>query len=106
MQLLGAVNNIFVQLSGSLSILIAEDYTKPCKNLSNATIGKHVRHIIEMFLCLEEGYESGIISYENRKRDTELEQNRETALLILRDIHAGLSKPDKSLILAFATKLT
>jgi hypothetical protein len=99
MQLLQAVNNVFVQLSGSLETLSPEEYARPCHNLSEATVGQHVRHIIEMFLCLENGYQSGIVNYENRKRDKQTESDRNFALLQLREIHQGLGKPDKSLML-------
>ena len=99
MQLQQAVNNVFVQLSGSIETLSQDDYAKPCGNLSDSTIGQHVRHIIEMFLCLEYGYDSGIVNYENRKRDQLIEKDKHTALKILGEIHAGLSKPDKALLL-------
>jgi len=99
MQLQQAVNNVFVQLSGSLETLNPDEYVKPCQNLSNATIGQHVRHIIEMFICLEHGYRTGAINYENRKRDKLIEQDKNFALLALQEIHSGLSKPDKPLIL-------
>jgi hypothetical protein len=99
MQLQQAVNNVFVQLAGSLEILTMEEYSRPCQNLSNATIGKHVRHIIEMFQCLENGYEEGIVNYENRERDQKIERDMEFALIQLNNIFQGLGKPDKALTL-------
>ena len=99
MQLLQAVNNVFVQLSGSLETLSPDEYARPCRNLSEATVGQHVRHIIEMFLCLENGYQSGIVNYEKRKRDQQTEIDKNFALFQLQEIHRGLGKPDKSLIL-------
>ena len=53
------IQNTFVQLTESLNELTDAEYTQPCKALFNASIGQHVRHIIELFLCLEKGYETG-----------------------------------------------
>jgi hypothetical protein len=99
MQLQQAVNNIFVQLADSLNQLTQEEYSQPCKTLFNNTIGQHVRHIIELFQCLEKGYENGVVNYEKRKRDTAIETDKELAGRLLLDIHAGLSKENKSLTL-------
>ena len=55
--------------------------------------------IIEMFQCLEKGYETGVVNYEKRKRDQQIETNKEFALGLLQEIHAGLGKSDKELIL-------
>ncbi len=99
MQLQYAVNNAFIQLAGSLEQLTPDQYTLPCHNLSNSTIGQHVRHIIEMFQCLENGYKSGIVNYENRKRDQAIEKNKDLALKLLCDIHNSLNKDDKPLFL-------
>jgi hypothetical protein len=99
MQLQQAVQNVFVQLAGSLDQLPADDYSRPCVNLTGATIGQHVRHIIEMFLCLENGYKSGVVNYENRKRDTLIETDKSVAMNLLQEIYNGLSKMDKPLIL-------
>jgi hypothetical protein len=71
----------------------------PCRNLSNSTIGQHVRHIIEMFQCLENGYVSGIVNYENRKRDSNIETDKKIACDLLRSINHDLGKQDKTLIL-------
>ena len=99
MQLQQAVNNIFVQLSDSLSQLSSQQYSQPCKTLFNNTIGQHVRHIIELFQCLEKGYEAGTVNYEKRKRDTEIESDKEMATRLLLDIHRGLTKDNKKLML-------
>ena len=99
MQLQQAVNNIFVQLSDSLSQLSSQQYIQPCKTLFNNTIGQHVRHIIELFQCLEKGYEAGTVNYEKRKRDTQIETDKEMASLLLLDIHRGLAKENKVLTL-------
>jgi hypothetical protein len=99
MHLQQAVNNVFVQLAGSLNQLSAEDYVRPCTQLSNSTIGQHVRHIIEMFQCLEAGYVSGVVNYESRKRDNLIETNKDVALSLLQEIHTGLGKDNSDLLL-------
>jgi hypothetical protein len=99
MQLQQAVNTIFVQMTGSLSQLSPPQYSQSCTTLFNNTIGQHVRHIIELFQCLENGYESGIVNYEKRKRDTLIETDKELASGLLVAIHHGLNKPNKSLTL-------
>jgi hypothetical protein len=99
MQLQQAVNNIFVQLADSLNQLTREEYSQPCKTLFNNTIGQHVRHIIELFQCLEKGYEAGVVNYEKRKRDTAIETDKDLASRLLLEIHTGLSKENKALTL-------
>ena len=102
MQLQQAVNNVFVQLSTSLNELSQSEYVTPCKTLSSNTIGQHVRHIIELFQCLENGYDAGVVNYEKRKRDSEIESNKETASALLLQIHERLAKVNKELVLEAA----
>jgi hypothetical protein len=99
MQLQHAVNNAFIQLAGSLEKLSENQYRQPCERLGNSTIGQHVRHIIEMFQCLEKGYQSGKVNYENRQRDKIIETDKDIALFLLKEIHGGLAKADKALVL-------
>src|ERR1044071_7375066 len=99
MQLQQAVNNIFVQLTDTLCQLSEQEYSKPCTTLFNNTIGQHVRHIIELFQCLEKGYESGLVNYEKRKRDMLIEKNKDFAQVLLQKIYNGLERPNKKLLL-------
>ncbi|CAN5813349.1 hypothetical protein BH10BAC2_BH10BAC2_20200 [soil metagenome] len=99
MHLQQAIANVFVQLNDSLNQLSNEQYLQPVQTLSNATIGQHVRHIIELFICLENGYQDGVINYEKRKRDYTIETNKAFAVQLLHSIVAGLGKPNKALML-------
>jgi hypothetical protein len=99
MQLQQAVNNVFVQLAETIKQLSPSQYIQPCSNLVNNTIGQHVRHIIELFQCLETGYPSDTVNYEKRKRDVTIETDKELALKLLQDIHTDLGRPDKQLTL-------
>lgn len=99
MQLQQAVNNVFVQLAETIRQLSPSQYAQPCTNLSNNTIGQHLRHIIELFQCLENGYPDAEVNYEKRKRDVQIETDRELALQLLHNIHGGLNRPDKQLTL-------
>ena len=65
----------------------------------NATIGEHVRHVIELFQCLEKGYDTGIVNYEKRKRDHEIENNKELASFLLKEIYQNIDKPNKEILL-------
>lgn len=99
MHLQHAIANVFVQLNDSLDQLTNEQYIQPVQTLSNATIGQHVRHIIELFICLENGYQDGTVNYEKRKRDYTIETNKSLAVQLLHSIIAGLGKPNKTLTL-------
>jgi hypothetical protein len=102
MLLQSSVNNTFLQLSASLEQLSAADYSQPITLLGNASIGQHVRHIIELFQCLEQGYAPGVVNYDNRKRDLNIEQDKELAINLLQSIQAGLKKHNKDLQLEVA----
>ncbi|GAI95067.1 MAG: DinB family protein [Chitinophagaceae bacterium] len=99
MQLQKAVNTVFAQLSATIENLSNEEYSHPCVQLSNNTIGQHVRHIIEMFQCLELGYETGIVNYEKRKRDGKIETDRLFTQDLMKQIQEALNKPNKDLLL-------
>ena len=99
MHLQKAIQNVFVQLSASLELLNDSQYVYNSKILSNASIGQHVRHIIEMFVCLEDGYAQGVVNYENRKRDLAIETRREIAIDQLKEIYENLDRANKAMIL-------
>lgn len=99
MLLIQPIQHVFVQLSDILNQLSDAEYVQPSKTLLNATIGQHVRHIIELFQCLENGYENGTVNYEKRKRDYQIETNRELAAGLLKDIYSNLEKPNKEIVL-------
>ncbi|HEY0676809.1 MAG TPA: hypothetical protein VGD17_00935 [Chitinophagaceae bacterium] len=97
MQLQQAVNNVFVQLTATLDQLNQEQYVQPSKTLFNATIGQHVRHIIELFQCLENGYDAGLVNYEKRKRDIRIETDKAFASGLLKEVYEGLNRDNKEL---------
>lgn len=94
-----AVNNVFVQLSETIRQLTPTQYAQQCSNLGNNTVGQHVRHVIELFQCLEAGYPDNTVNYEKRKRDVLIETDKELALRLLQNIYSNLDKPDKELTL-------
>ena len=99
MQLQQAVNNVFVQLAGTLDQLTQQEYVQPCSTLFNNTIGQHVRHIIELFQCLETGYDAGMVNYEKRRRDLLIETDKDFATRLLQEIFTNLSRTNKELVL-------
>lgn len=72
-------------------------YAAPCEALSNATIGQHSRHIIELYQCLLAGYHAGEINYDERKRNDLYETDIAAAIIIVKEIQQQLIQPDKSL---------
>ncbi|MGB5820803.1 MAG: DinB family protein [Saonia sp.] len=72
-------------------------YVKPCEMLSDATIGQHTRHIIELYQCLINGYDGNEVSYDKRKRDKRIEQELDFAIDQLQEIQDTLERPDKGL---------
>lgn len=95
--LLPAIQKTLNELSDLVSKLSDVEYCFPCYDLSNATIGEHTRHIIEMFQCLENQYENGIVNYDNRKRDHLIQTNSDFANECIAAILKQIEKPNKNL---------
>ena len=93
------IQHVFVQLSETLGQLSNEEYMQPSKTLLKATIGQHVRHIIELFQCLEKGYDDGIVNYEKRARDYRIETDKELASVLLKEVYQHIEKGNKEIIL-------
>lgn len=92
-----AIQKTLNELSQLISQLSVEEYCRPCEGLSNATIGEHSRHIIEMFQCLNNQYESGVINYDIRKRDFKIQTDTAVANSAINLILNHLDKPNKIL---------
>lgn len=99
MDLIQSIHKIFGQLSTTLLKLNDEQYTSKCKGLFDATIGQHVRHITDLFLCLDHGYKTGIINYEKRERNSKLETDRLFAVKTLSAIYNTIQRSNKVLLM-------
>ena len=92
-------NNLYENIE-LLRQLTNDDYSHKNPELSNATIGEHMRHIIELFECLLNNYEYGLINYDDRKRDVILQTDANEVILKIKKILVEIEKPNKSLYLA------
>ena len=93
--LLPSVNNSLNELIGLLNQLSNSEYSKPCAALSNATIGEHTRHIIEMFQCLENFYDSGVVNYDKRERNIQIQTDTDFAIQCIKSVTDNLHKENK-----------
>ncbi|MBX2961340.1 MAG: hypothetical protein KF687_02440 [Cyclobacteriaceae bacterium] len=80
--------DILTQLTDLVNQLSDQEYTKPIESLSQASIGQHIRHTIEFFVCFEQGFHTGIINYDSRKHDKLIETDRFIALAVLDRVRA------------------
>jgi hypothetical protein len=94
MKLVNACNEILLQLSNLVVSLTDEDYQRPSKSLSNSTIGQHLRHTLEFFICFEQGCSTGVINYDRRNHDKAIETDRQLALDVISRIMIFVSNLD------------
>ena len=80
MNLRRACSGILDQLADVVTQMNEHDFARPAETLSNSTIGQHVRHTLEFFLCFENGYSSGVINYDKREHDKLIESDKYIAL--------------------------
>ncbi len=65
--------NMLSQVADLVKKFNPQEFTKGIPVLNNSTIGQHVRHIVEFYVCLFEGSVSGVVNYEDRERNRLLE---------------------------------
>jgi hypothetical protein len=94
-----SIKNTLIDFKNLLIQLSDEHYTMPISNLSNASIGQHSRHIIELFQCLLASYEEGILNYDARERNRQIETESSYAIKALDEIVQKYQKENKDLII-------
>ncbi|RTY95592.1 DinB family protein [Flavobacterium bomense] len=95
--LLPSINNSLNELIDLLNQLSQKEYSNSCAELSNATIGEHTRHILEMFQCLENQYDSGIVNYDKRERNARIQTDTTFAIENIVLIQQNLNKKNKNI---------
>ncbi len=100
MLLIKPLELLFGQLSSALIQLPDDMYKQPVSFLFNASIGQHVRHIIELFQELHAGYDTGLVNYDQRKRDYLLETCLQSALAHSAVIPSLCNREDRCLTVA------
>jgi len=100
-QLTAACDTILDQLSHAIRQLGQAEYAHPSVALSGSSIGQHLRHTLEFFICLEQGCRGGVINYDKRAHDKLIETDQQVALLAIDHIRQFIrcQKEDKPLLL-------
>jgi hypothetical protein len=84
------ISKACIQILEQLATLVHEieerDFVKPSEALSKSTIGQHLRHTLEFFICFEKGFEEGVINYDKRAHDKLIESDKFIALATLERI--------------------
>jgi len=95
MNLSRACSYILSQLADLINEIDECDFTKPVDSLSQSTVGQHLRHTLEFFICFQQGYEQGIINYDKRAHDKLIERDKFLALASLSKISEFIHQLDE-----------
>jgi len=92
-----AVDAAITELEKGISLLeqvfTDDHYKNLCSEsfLSQDTLGKHWRHILNFYQAFMKGYTSdGVVDYSARENDPELEQNRDQGIALAKQVVEGL----------------
>ena len=93
MNIPAACSGILEQLVQLVEELTPEEFSKPAAVLGNYSVGQHIRHTLEFFICLEAGDQSGSVNYDKREHNKLIETDKFLALNILHRIQQYVNKP-------------
>lgn len=90
---------ILDQLAEFVQHIKPADFTQPVGTLSHSTIGQHLRHTLEFFICFEKGIEQGVINYDKRAHDKLIESDKYLALAAIQRIQEFVQQQPKDKLL-------
>lgn len=91
-----ATKNIFNDISDFLETITDDDYSKKLDIYSGSSIGMHIRHILEFYQCLFEQSATGLVNYDKRKRNPNIENSTEFAQLTIDELNQKIDLTDFS----------
>jgi len=107
---LAALNQVHLRQGiDLLASLTDAQYTATHATLFPSGVGEHMRHIIEHYQLFLEGFTSGLVDYDARKRDTRISESRLVAIDVMERIVDDLDAmgaPDAALEIKMAASHT
>lgn len=86
LSLTSAVEGVLQQGCALLKSVSSETYTRKEDGPHGSSLGAHYRHVLDHFLCLLEGLQTGQIDYDQRRRSPEIENSALEALFVTEDL--------------------
>ncbi len=81
-----------ISIASLIKKLSPEQYQFPSSYLSGASIGQHIRHVLEFYTCLSRAFnEGGDVNYDQRNRDLQLEKELGEANKVIEQVITWLS---------------
>jgi hypothetical protein len=87
--------NHLSQLKELAKNLTDNEFSSNLKVLNDATIGTHVRHILEFYMCLFECNNPKHLNYDIRKRDRTIEVSTEKCIVTIEGLLKEMQKHQK-----------
>ena len=94
MTLTKACSHILSQLTDLVHQITESDFVQPAETLSYSSVGQHLRHTLEFFICFEHGFEKGLINYDKRAHDKLIETDKFVALNAIKRISKFVENVD------------
>ncbi len=91
-----AAEDLLSQLEEVVDQLTDENFIQPLEILSNSSIGQHVRHTLEFFICLVDARNTSHVNYDNRKHDKLIETDRSLAKSVIRSMKEFMAQLDEN----------
>lgn len=98
------VKKIIAPLLSVLQELRPDQYAQKLAVYQQQSVGQHTRHVIEFFVELLRGYETGLVDYAKRERNHLLETDLSAARQILSATASAVDLPDKPLLLRLSAE--
>lgn len=76
--------------SNLLSGLSANQYTQIHQPYFESSLGKHVRHTLDHYLCFKRDLDNCFIDYDQRQRDCQLETDKDYAISVIEGLQSFL----------------
>jgi len=90
----GPLAQLMTQLGDLVCVLDEQQYNARPESTQCGTIGGHVRHVLDHLVAWLNGVERGVVNYDDRQRDTDIEHDPNAALHAIKHHTARLSDID------------
>lgn len=87
-----SINHSAISLLEQTKIVVGqlsnEQFSQSLEILSGSSIGQHVRHSLEFFICLQDALDTKVVNYDERRHDQYLERD----VSLARSVATGLQE--------------